>query len=242
MRRKMPPVETTPSVHFPPMKLLLFSDVHRDLAAAARLVELSREATVAVAAGDLATVHRGLDEVVAVLRDMACPTVLVPGNGETFDELEAACASWPEAQVLHGTGARVAGRDFFGLGGGVPVTPFGSWSWDFTEQEAAALLADCPSDAILVSHSPPKGAVDRDASGASLGSGAVRDTVLASRLALVVCGHIHSCGGRSEKLGATTVVNAGPRGVLWDLAADEPEPARWSSVIQEFYRGGPQCQ
>ncbi len=215
-----------PSVHSTPMKLLLFSDLHRDLAAAERLVDLSSEATVAVAAGDLATVHRGLDEVVAVLRKMACPTVLVPGNGETLDELEDACASWPEARVLHGTGARVAGREFFGLGGGVPVTPFGSWSWDFTEDEAATLLADCPPGAILVSHSPPRGVVDRDSSGASLGSRAVRDVVLASRPALVVCGHIHSCAGQREKLGTTTVINAGPRGVLWNVEDDEPEPTR----------------
>lgn len=206
------------------MKLLLFSDLHRDLAAAARLVDLSSQATVAVAAGDLATVHRGLDEIVAVLRGMACPTVLVPGNGETLEELEDACASWPEAHVLHGTGVRVAGHDFFGLGGGVPVTPFGSWSWDFTEDEAAVLLADCPPGAILVSHSPPKSVVDRDSKGASLGSRAVRDAVLAGAPALVVCGHIHSCAGQSEKLGAVTVINAGPQGVLWNLTEDAREP------------------
>jgi Icc-related predicted phosphoesterase len=199
------------------MKLLLFSDLHRDLSAAERMVRLSREADVAVAAGDLATIHRGLPEIVAVLRRMACPTVLVPGNGETLDELAAACASWPEASVLHGTAAAVAGRTFFGLGGGVPVTPFGSWSYDFTEDQAADLLSGCPTGVILVSHSPPRGVVDRDARGTSLGSLAVREAILATHPALVVCGHIHSCAGQQEALGSTTVINAGPRGVLWDL-------------------------
>ncbi|MCP4202681.1 MAG: serine/threonine protein phosphatase [bacterium] len=199
------------------MKLLLFSDLHRDLGAAERLVRLSAGAEVAVAAGDLATVHQGLHEIVAVLAKMTCPTILVPGNSETFAELSEACASWPDAHVLHSTATQVAGRSFFGLGGGVPVTPFGSWSYDFTEEEAAKLLADCPAEAILVSHSPPKGAVDRDSMGTSLGSLAVRDVILTSRPALVVCGHIHSCAGQHAKIGVTPVVNAGPRGVLWDL-------------------------
>lgn len=124
--------------------------------------------------------------------------------------------------MLHGTAARVAGQSFFGLGGGVPVTPFGSWSYDFTEEEAADLLADCPSGAVLVSHSPPKGAVDRDGQGRSLGSTSVRDAIRATTPRLVVCGHIHACAGQVAEVGATTVVNAGPRGVLWDLEIGGP--------------------
>ncbi|MDH3744472.1 MAG: metallophosphoesterase family protein [Acidobacteriota bacterium] len=199
------------------MKLLLFSDLHRDLEATERLVRLSVQADVAVSAGDLATIHQGLHEIVAVLERMACPTVLVPGNGETFEELSEACSSWRDAHVLHGTAAQIEGQSFFGLGGGVPVTPFGSWSYDFTEEEAASLLAECPADAVLVSHSPPKGTVDQDAKGKSLGSQAVRDVILESRPALVVCGHIHHCAGQHEQLGSSTVINAGPRGVLWEL-------------------------
>lgn len=210
------------------MQLLLFSDLHRNLHAASRLVQLSTGADVAVAAGDLATVHRGLPEIVAVLREMSCPTVLVPGNGETFDELSAACASWPEATVLHGTASEVAGINFFGLGGGVPVTPFGSWSYDFTEDEAADLLADLATGAILISHSPPKGAVDRDSGGKNLGSTAVRDVLLAKPPALVVCGHIHASAGRYQKIGTTPVVNAGPEGMLWDLEAGSPAVRIWN--------------
>src|SRR5207247_10447169 len=64
--------------------------------------------------------------------------------------------------------------EFFGIGGGIPVTPFGAWSYDFTEEQAQELLQNCPARCVLVSHSPPKGAVDR-AGGQSLGSVAVRD-------------------------------------------------------------------
>ncbi|MCA9925880.1 MAG: hypothetical protein KC421_26085, partial [Anaerolineales bacterium] len=71
--------------------------------------------------------------------------------------------------------------------------------------------------AILVSHSPPQGAVDRGSSGRSLGSVAVRETVLTKKPALVVCGHIHQSAGQSTTLGESVVINAGPGGILWDL-------------------------
>jgi hypothetical protein len=67
--------------------------------------------------------------------------------------------------------------EFFSLGGGVPITPFGAWSYDFTEEQAADLLVGCLRGCVLVSHSPRRGAVDVDSRGRSLGSAAVRDAV-----------------------------------------------------------------
>ena len=99
------------------------------------------------------------------------------------------------------------------------MTPFVSWSYDFTEEQAARLLAACPSGCVLVSHSPPKGCVDVASNGRSLGSNAVREAVLRCRRALVVCGHIHGSAGKHAMLGDTPVVNAGPAGVLWELTA-----------------------
>jgi Icc-related predicted phosphoesterase len=34
---------------------------------------------------------------------------------------------------------------------------------------------------------------------------------------LVVCGHIHGSAGQIEKFGETTIINAGPAGIVWDL-------------------------
>src|SRR5262249_7874393 len=104
-----------------------------------------------------------------------------------------------------------------GLGGGVPVTPFGSWSYDLTEEQAAGLLAGCPPGAVLVSHSPPQGAVDVSSRGQSLGSVSVRAAIQRTRPLLVVCGHIHASAGQQASIGTTPVVNAGPAGVWWEL-------------------------
>src|ERR671934_1655495 len=167
------------------MRLLAFSDIHRDLRQTERLSERAGDVDVVVAAGDFGSVHRGLEKVIDMLVVIETPTVLVPGNNETEEALRAACAGWSAARVLHGEGTEIDGVPFFGLGGGVPVTPWG-WSFDLTEDEAASYLESCPDGAVLVVHSPPKGHVDND-----LGSTAVLSSIEAKRPELAVCGHVH---------------------------------------------------
>src|SRR5262245_50264268 len=199
------------------MKLLLFSDLHCDAAAARRIVDRAETVDVLVGAGDFASVRRGIDTCIDVLRAVRKPAVLVPGNNESLEELREACQSWPQAHVLHGSGTVIHGIQFYGLGAGVPVTPFGSWSYDLTEDQAASLLADCPAGCVLVSHSPPKGTLDSARGGRSFGSTAVRDVIVKKRPVLVVCGHIHECGGQTAWIDATLVVNAGTGGIEWKL-------------------------
>ncbi len=199
------------------MKLLLFSDLHRDKEAAAELVEKSKQADVIVGAGDFAVCRQGVTDCIEVLKHCQCPAVLVAGNGESAEELTEACADWPTAHVLHGESATVAGVEFFGIGGGIPVTPFGSWSWDFTEEDAQRLLTDCPHGCILVSHSPPQGLVDVTSRGEHKGSSAVRSAIERCRPRVVVCGHIHDSWEKEENLDATRVINAGPRGIQISL-------------------------
>lgn len=203
------------------MTLLLFSDVHGDLDACRAIVDQASEADVVVGAGDFCVARRNLQAPIDVLSTIDAPTVLVPGNAESEDELADACTDWPDAHVLHGNGVTLNGLPFYGIGGGIPVTPFGPWSYDFTEEAAEEMLADCPNGAVLVSHSPPKNAVDQDSGGQHLGSAAVRDTIEEKEPILTVCGHIHDSWGEQAEIGSTTVINAGPEGILWDTSSTD---------------------
>lgn len=190
------------------MKLLAFSDLHRDLDGASSVVERAAGVDVVIGAGDFASVHRGLEEAIGVLQAIEKPTVVVPGNNETDAALREACAGWQAATVLHGEGKEIEGVPFYGLGAGVPVTPW-DWSFDLTEEEAEEMLAGCPDEAVLVVHSPPKGHVDD-----GLGSEAVLRAIESKRPRIAVCGHIHQCWGQESTIGETRVMNLGPDGAL----------------------------
>jgi Icc-related predicted phosphoesterase len=159
--------------------------------------------------GDFASVHSGLEETMRVLAATERPFVAVPGNNETDDALRAACGDW--ATVLHGESAEIDGVTFFGLGAGVPTTPW-DWSFDLTDEEAEAKLASCPNGAVLLSHSPPKGHVDK-----GLGSEAVLRATESKRPQVVLCGHIHELWGQESAVGDTPIYNLGPQGRLVEL-------------------------
>ena len=200
------------------MKLLAFSDLHCDLDRAQSLVERSADADVVIGAGDFASVHKGLEETIDALSAIEKPTFLVPGNNETEDALRAACEPWRAATVLHGEAGfhDDPGLTVFGLGAGIPVTPW-DWSFDLDEDAAAELLAPCPEGVVLVVHSPPQGHCDVSGSGEHLGSTAILDAIQSKQPALAVCGHIHESWGAESTVGRTPVVNLGPEGRTFDL-------------------------
>ncbi len=194
------------------MKLLAFSDLHMARARAADIVAASAEADLVIGAGDFCNMRQGLDEAMAMLSGIAAPFVVVPGNAESEPELRAAAG--PGVTVLHGDGCEIDGLKLFGLGYGVPKTPFGDWSCDLSESYAAELLASCEKTHVLITHSPPKGVADVTSAGQSVGSTAIRAAIERIRPRLALCGHIHDSWGVAGHLGASRVVNLGPR-VNW---------------------------
>jgi Icc-related predicted phosphoesterase len=199
------------------MKILAFSDLHRDLNQAEALTRMAEDADVVVGAGDFASAHQGLEETIEALSGIETPAVLVPGNNETHEALSEAVASlWPAAYVLHGNEVEIDGRIFFGLGAGIPTTPW-DWSFDLDETEAEAALADLPEHAILVVHSPPRNHCDTAGDGMHLGSTAVLAAIERTDPRLVVCGHIHEAWGQTSKVGGTEIINLGPSGRLIEV-------------------------
>jgi uncharacterized protein len=193
------------------VKLLAFSDVHCDLGAVESLVAQARAVDVVAGVGDFASVHEGLERTVRLLREIAVPVLLVPGNNETVDALRAAVAGWDGVTVLHGESTTVSGIEFFGIGGGIPTTPW-EWSFDLTEEEAAELLWEMEPGSVLLSHSPPKGHVDK-----GLGSKAVLSAADAKHPRAVLCGHIHEEWGGESRIGDSPVRNLGPDGYVLEL-------------------------
>jgi Icc-related predicted phosphoesterase len=198
------------------VRILAFSDLHRDLAQGAQLVEMAAEADVVIGAGDFASIHEGLEETIGALAGIATPTVLVPGNNETAEALRAAAADWSAATVLHGEEATIDAVEFFGLGAGIPVTPW-DWSFDLDDEAATEMLAPCPEGAVLVLHSPPRDHCDSAGGDTHFGSPALLRAIEEKRPRLAVCGHIHESWGCESQVGPTPVRNLGPRGTWIEL-------------------------
>jgi Icc-related predicted phosphoesterase len=193
------------------VKLLAFSDLHCDLDQAAELVAMADQADVVIGAGDFASVHKGLEETIGALATIETPTVLVPGNNETEEALREAASGWSAATVLHGGGTEIDGTPFYGLGAGLPVTPW-EWSFDLDDDAAGSMLEPCPRDAVLVLHSPPQDHCDANGSGDHFGSPALLRAIEEKAPRLAVCGHIHESWGCQSQIDDSPVRNLGPKG------------------------------
>ncbi len=187
-------------------RVLAFSDLHLSRGRARDIVLAAREADLVIGAGDFCNTRNGLGDAMDMLWTLADKAVYVPGNAESADELRAAT----DATVLHGESCQVQGLSLFGIGYAIPVTPFGDWSCDLTEELATKMLAHLTQADILISHSPPKGVADRNKAGASLGSTALRAAIERAQPRLCVCGHIHDSWGRTGQIGQTQIHNLGP--------------------------------
>lgn len=199
------------------MRVLAFSDLHHARDRAEALVAASAEADLVIGAGDFCNHRQLLPEALNLLGGIAAPMVVVPGNAESAAELRE--AAHQGTTVLHGEAAEIAGLRLFGLGYGVPVTPFGDWSCDLNEAQAKALLDRCDTADIMILHSPPKGIADRTSSGQSVGSTAIRGAITRVQPRLALCGHIHDSRGQRGQIGATEVVNLGPIPNWFEIAA-----------------------
>ena len=198
------------------MRILAFSDLHHSRDRAETLVAASRAADLVIGAGDFCNMRRDLAGAMNLLGGIAAPFVTVPGNAESADELTDAAHAG--TRVLHGTGVEIGGLKLFGLGCGVPETPFGVWSCDLGEVAAGALLSLCNAADILITHSPPKGVADMPSGGLSVGSTAIRNAIERIQPQLALCGHIHDSWGREGRIGRTRVVNLGPAPHWFEIA------------------------
>lgn len=197
------------------MRLLVFSDIHSDLRALKRLLEI--EADLYFAAGDLVSWARGFEPAGEILARRAPNVCVIPGNHESEDDIARLCERY-NLQNLHGRSMPWGGFHLAALGYSNP-TPFHT-PGEYSEAELAERLARFQnlSPLILICHCPPKGTpLDRAGEGMHFGSTAVKRFLDDHQPAYFFCGHIHEAEGVKTKIGNTTAVNAGKRGFLLEI-------------------------
>ncbi len=197
------------------MKLLIFSDIHRDQAALEKLMAI--EADYYFAAGDLANFGQGLDAMGRILQKRAERMYVLPGNHESEGDIARLCREFG-LHDFHGQTMNIEGYHIAGLGYSNP-TPFDT-PGEYSEQELADRLNAFSGldPLVLICHTPPKGTgLDRAAAGKHFGSDAIRDFIEREQPRYFYCGHIHEAAGQHVLLGRTQAWNVGKRGQLLEL-------------------------
>ncbi len=192
------------------MRILAFSDLHRDVAAAKEIVRQSVNCDVVIGAGDFATKRKGLSETLDIIRNIKVPTLLVAGNHDSLDELRAACRQWDCGYVLHGQSIEINGINFFGLGFEITKCNNDPQNSQMTEEQADQYFISCPSNAVIITHMPPFEVADLQANGSHDGSKAVRRAIEKKQVRLNLCGHIHYAWGQFGEISGCLVKNLGP--------------------------------
>jgi Icc-related predicted phosphoesterase len=196
------------------MKILAFSDIHRDTRFARKLVGASSDADILIGAGDFATRGEGASDVLSILSEVKTPTIIVSGNHDSAEELENFCQGWTHGHFLQGDGVTFDGVSFFGLGREIPRFNHSPWNEYMGEYEARLILANADPYDVLVTHTPPHGHVDTevddDHSGDHDGSTAILSAIEERQPALHLCGHMHDCWGQKSSVGKTSIHNLGP--------------------------------
>ena len=197
------------------MKVLIFSDIHGDMRALDRLV--AQPADIYIAAGDLSTFGRDLARSGELLQQLGERCWVLPGNHETDKQIREFCAQHGLVD-FHRQVKTLGAAQWAGLGYSNP-TPFNT-PGEYTEEEIAEALTrfDGLKPLYLVVHFPPYGTqLDQVAPGRHAGSKVLRAWVEREQPRYLFCGHIHECGGKSDRLGATQCFNVGKLGYFIDV-------------------------
>ena len=95
------------------MRILIFSDIHNDLATLRRLI--ASDADYYVSAGDLVSWERGLDDCGEILKAKGSRVWVIPGNHESAEASHKFCARYGFRDI-HDELFEIDGVWFGGLG------------------------------------------------------------------------------------------------------------------------------
>jgi uncharacterized protein len=197
------------------MKVLLFSDIHHDLHALELL--MATPADLYIAAGDLTSWGRGLDDSGRLMQPHGEKVWVLPGNHESAGQIADFCDQFG-FRDFHEQAWLTGEYWMAGLGYSNP-TPFQT-PGEYSEAELATRLEPFAglTPLILVCHAPPWGtALDRIGPNTHGGSRSVRAFVEEHAPEHLFCGHIHECAGVETRLAHTHAVNVGKKGYLLEL-------------------------
>lgn len=136
------------------------------------------------------------------LADVAVPKIGVHGNHDAAGALEAL-----GAEDVHLRRVEIGGLSFSGLSGS-PRYSRQAKPYEWTDEQAKALIARLPAADVLLTHTPPLGVDDEPDDPVHRGFAALRDWVADHQPRFLLHGHTQPNPARpTGRLGATRVIH-----------------------------------
>lgn len=204
------------------MKLLAFTDHHGSRHAEQMILARAKKEKpdLLACAGDISffgtSVVGVLKRLNAMAHNLDVPLVLIPGNHEEGQPILSIIKKLKLGNIvyLHRHSWRYGGCFFFGWGGGgfaYRDSAFLSWA------SKTIKTAKKGEKTILLTHGPPYGTkLDIVVSG-HCGNKDYTAFIKKSKVDLVICGHLHECFGKAQKIGKTVLLNPGPVGAVVEI-------------------------
>jgi len=197
------------------MKLIIFSDIHKDWQALERII--NKKADFYVCLGDLSNFGDGLQEAGEKLSFFREKLLLLPGNHETTKQAEELCQEYGFV-FFHRKILKIGKYQFAGVGHST-ITPFNT-PGEVTEEQMEDFLTFFRNkdNLVLFTHTPAKETnLDLIPSGEHVGSKAVKKFLEEENPLYYFCGHIHESAGKTDKVGKTKCYNIGKQGIEIDI-------------------------
>jgi len=197
------------------MKILAFVDLHASLIGFSALKKKVKEKNpdLIVAAGDMTIFADNLEYIMEKIAKFKLPTLVIPGNHEEGTPLAEVCKQHENLIYLHKRTFLINDILFIGHGGG---------GFSFTSPDFEKWISKIKekikqhNKIILITHQPPYKTRLDEIYGQHVGSKTYRKFIqqYTERIKLNICGHLHECQRKHDKIGKTRVLNPGPLGVI----------------------------
>ena len=195
------------------MKLLAFVDVHANTSALKRIEEQAKRHNpdLLVCCGDISIFEQNIDRIIEKLGAIKKPLLLIHGNHESENIVKKLCERYDNIFFLHKKTKEIGNFVFIGYGGG----GFSQIDKGFEKFSKTIEKKIIGKKTVLLTHGPPyKTALDV-VYDEHVGCMSYTKFIKANQnIVLSVSGHIHDTAGRKDKIGKTTIINPGPKGMI----------------------------
>ncbi|MCL4400405.1 MAG: metallophosphoesterase family protein [Candidatus Parvarchaeota archaeon] len=203
------------------MKILAASDIHGDKKATEQLAKRAKKEKVdlVILAGDLSIFGNGLEGLLKPFSDVNKKVAIIPGNHDSEADIFMLKKRYPDILYdLHSYAFKIGDIGFFGCGlANIGPNELSENQIKKKIEKSFKYISDAKKK-ILVVHVPPyKSKLDLIGKDINVGSTAVREAIEKLKPNKAICGHIHETFNLEDKLGETTVINAGPKGKIIEI-------------------------